>query len=241
MALPQLRPLAWIIPAGLALHCNTPLASPDIPVAISGYTDRLSYQPGDTLRLHLSADRSYPRAQIRLFDMAGTMIDWVTTPVEPQIAETGAPWANGFGYAATFSYILPSLPSGVYTWEQQVPFVLRPPRNGKPVLVAYPSNTAAAYSTAGGKVSITTIPARGWQPIRSPFSAPLFCRTRPWPAWTTSPHRRPEIPAFWPTPTWTILPTWRGPVCSSSSGTASIGPAGPGKISTVSWMPEAMP
>lgn len=151
MALQQLRPLAWIISASLALHCNTPLDSPEIPAAISGYTDRFSYQPGDTLRLHLSADTSYARAQIRLFDMAGAMIDWVTTSVEPQFAELSAPWANGFGYAATFSYILPNLASGIYTWEQKVPFVLRPPRSGKPVLVAYPSNTAAAYNSAGGK------------------------------------------------------------------------------------------
>jgi len=70
------------------------------------------------------------------------------------------PWETGFGYRASASFTLPSMRSGVYLVEGLIPLIVKPlmPLVVKPrfarhpeVVIVYPTNTVAAYTSSGGK------------------------------------------------------------------------------------------
>ena len=131
------------------------------PLAFEGYTDRTSYDRGDTVQVYLSASRPVENATLRLYDVAGLVVDSVVADVRPQRAEGEASWRDGFGYEESFRYGTDGLPSGVYVWEEAAPFVVRDTARAPDLLVVYPANTVAAYNTAGGKSLY--VPTRAWR------------------------------------------------------------------------------
>ena len=113
----------------------------------NGYTDKQSYFVGERQVVYVDGEDE-GRATLYLYDMLGNVVDSVTTHLMPQ--EPGDnPSENGFGYQPTFTYLVPELKSGLYLWENKIPFIVK--SKVAPVVVLYPSNTVNAYNITGGK------------------------------------------------------------------------------------------
>jgi hypothetical protein len=129
-----------------------PSGSP--PRTSDGYTDQQSYRPGDRVTLFLSTN--FPQSTtLFLEDYAGRVNPTVRIPVDlvtqPVTGET--PWETGFGFQATTSFKLPDdLRSGVYLVDRYIPVIVKTaPAAPADVVILYPTNTVAAYNTAGGR------------------------------------------------------------------------------------------
>ena len=116
---------------------------------IDGYTSKLSAFPGDSIDLYLNATRLSGNYNLKLYDLSGRQVHSVRIAVFPQTISTSNPSENGYGYSATTRISVPDLTSGMYLWENKIPFIIRT-RNAS-ITVVYPSNTVNAYSNAGGK------------------------------------------------------------------------------------------
>jgi len=148
------RLIKYLWSTSLLIFCSSGcqfLIEPDFDSQVEGYTDKLSYNVGDKVRVFLTADSVYDEAFIGLYDLTGERFDIVQTSLAVQSLSNEAPWAIGLGYELSFEYILPELPSGVYLWAHSVPFIVKAPSQTTRIKVLYPSNTAAAYNIDGGK------------------------------------------------------------------------------------------
>jgi len=138
-----------------------------------GYTDRLSYRPGDRVTLFLNSP-SLGHDNLRLYDYAGRPVLEFTADLATQAALGPNPWETGFGYSESAEITLPELPSGVYTVERLIPVIVRTASAANAdVVIVYPTNTMAAYNTAGGKSMYS-----------APEPAPMVSFHRP--AWPTN-------------------------------------------------------
>jgi hypothetical protein len=131
--------------AGLVLLFSAASAN---PIIIDGYTDRSSAFPGDSVGLHLHATAAYQDFTVNLFDLRGKIVHTNTIHVFPQKIQSRA-FESGFGYIRSANVAVPYLPSGVYLWENKIPFIIKHPNPR--IIVIYPSNTESAYNNAGGK------------------------------------------------------------------------------------------
>lgn len=137
--------------SGIAATEEGPVVYPaTVGNSISGYSDRLSYYPGDTVHLYLSGPAQH-RAVIPLKDVNNVTIFSITADISPQKISTAKPWVDGLGYTVSSSTVLPfHLKSGVYYWNSVIPLIVKS-REPKDITVVYPSNTLNAYCTSGGK------------------------------------------------------------------------------------------
>lgn len=120
------------------------------PVVVDGYTDRTSYQVGDSVTVFLNATDSFSNHSVTLYNVLKKPILDVKADLFPQSPQSDKPWENGFGYQPGFSWEIPDLPSGIYQWENEVPFLIRTQGNCD-FQVLYSSNTDLAYNPSGGK------------------------------------------------------------------------------------------
>lgn len=118
-------------------------------VIIDGYTNRISAFPGDSIELYLSAARDVESQNIRLFDLNGKEVASCVMRVFRQERNKIKAYENGYGYKLTKRIAVPQLKSGVYLWENKIPFIIKS-RNPN-IVVVYPSNTENAYNCSGGK------------------------------------------------------------------------------------------
>lgn len=116
---------------------------------IDGYMNRTSAFPGDSVELYLHAPKDIPAQSIRLFDLKGNEVARFSMRVFPQEINQAKAYEHGYGYKLTRRIATPDLKSGVYLWENKIPFIIkaRSPR----VVILYPSNTENAYNNNGGK------------------------------------------------------------------------------------------
>ena len=119
-------------------------------VLIDGYTDAQSYDQGDTQQVFINA-HPLEGAQIDLYDVLGNVVDSVVFDAEPQSMQGTRPWVDGFGYSPSFSYNIGSLPSGLYFWDYEIPFVVKDTAKSSEIRVVMPTNTMNAYNCAGGR------------------------------------------------------------------------------------------
>jgi hypothetical protein len=132
-----------------------------LPVLV-GYTDQLSYAPGDTVRFHVSSDS--PRVKVRVRRLGGgepVVIDLPeqrggSHPVPRDASARGCRWP------VSFAHSLPAdLPSGYYRADLtgdlaratgECFFVVRPKRPAAhtKVLIQLSTNTYNAYTNWGG-------------------------------------------------------------------------------------------
>jgi len=123
----------------------------DISKVFHGYTDKISYKPGETVSLYLSAPESGPHL-IELKDANGRVVFTFDTWVHPQKINTTKPWADGFRYNHTVSIKLPvNLKSGFYRFTGDIPLICKGTHASPDVTVIFPSNTYNAYCDHGGK------------------------------------------------------------------------------------------
>ena len=116
---------------------------------IDGYTNNLSAFPGDSIDLYLNASRMSSSYDLKLYDLVGRQVYKIKIPVFPQTISMSNPFENGYGYKMSARISIPDLPSGVYMWDDKIPFIIKT-RNPK-ITVVYSSNTVNAYCNAGGK------------------------------------------------------------------------------------------
>jgi hypothetical protein len=124
----------------------------------TGYTDQQSYRPGDRVTLFLSTNLPQ-RATMFLDDYTGRPVVRFIADQAAQIVLGPNPWETGFGYQATAGFTLPhDLPSGVYLVARFVPVIVKTaPAKHADIVILYPTNTVAAYNTAGGKSMYTPL------------------------------------------------------------------------------------
>ncbi len=118
-------------------------------VVENGYTDRVSYFPGDTLQAYLQVKKT-KSGEIKIYDIRGKVVDQVSGDFQRQATPTEAPWRAGFQYKPSFTYRIPALAPGLYFIAKQIPFVVKAKKSQRTTIV-YPSNTINAYGFAGGK------------------------------------------------------------------------------------------
>ena len=120
---------------------------------LDGYTDRNSYNPGDTVNVFINAPAVIRNRTIYLYSINDEKVDSVKANVFPQTVMMHHPWENGFDYHVTFSYKVPSLKSGVYYWDnsRRIFFIVKSAAKNLDFTIIYPTNTEAAYNNSGGK------------------------------------------------------------------------------------------
>jgi len=124
---------------------------PDYSKSINGYTDKLSYQPGDSVSLYISGPHNSSQL-IALTDINNKVVFSVNTPVDLQQINTQKPWVDGLLFKKTISVKLPdNLKSGIYYWFGKAPIICKDKGSIHDVTVVYPTNTENAYNETGGK------------------------------------------------------------------------------------------
>lgn len=119
---------------------------------LDGYTDKFSYLPGDTMWIYANASQVDSFFEFTIIDISGKLVDKVEAQVWPQLPGNQNPGKLGFGYQPVFYYVVPHhLYSGIYLWENLIPFLVRSSEKRHDVVVLYESNTMAAYNNTGGK------------------------------------------------------------------------------------------
>lgn len=116
---------------------------------IDGYANKLSAFPGDSIELYLNADQRKDNYKLKLYDLGGKEVANYSLTVFPQTIVNDKPYENGFGYSLTKRIKVPNVPSGVYLWDNKIPFIIK--RKDAKVTILYTSNTINAYCNGGGK------------------------------------------------------------------------------------------
>ncbi len=116
---------------------------------VDGYSNKLSGFPGDSVILYFNAGESNPVYSVSLYDMQGKIVAKVEANIFPQAAISVHAYEIGYNYKPSAKIRIPDLKSGLYLWENKIPFIVksRSPR----IIVLYSSNTENAYNNAGGK------------------------------------------------------------------------------------------
>jgi hypothetical protein len=116
-----------------------------------GYTDKMSYSPGDMVRAFLQSKDNINLCRLDVYNLHGDPAFSIETPLVVQHIAPDWPSRNGYGFNPTVDFKIPAdLKSGVYLIEHQTPLIVKP-KGPVDVLVIYPSNTANAYCTSGGQ------------------------------------------------------------------------------------------
>ena len=142
------------------------------PFLKSGYTEKVSYYPGERLRVFLQSRDTADICRLEIFNVSGDSVFATSSemPLVLDIPEDAS--EDGFDFPLTASFTLPDLPSGVYLIENKIPFLVKT-REHVDVLVVYPSNTANAYADSGGK-SLYSLQGR---PVAVSFQRPVPLRS----------------------------------------------------------------
>ena len=135
---------------------STPPPSPPLPecgnLVITGYTNKVSYFPGEELEFFLQSETAHSfDCGLGFYDVNGNLIFRSATVLLHQTIYSDEPWKYGFHFSSNGKIILPpSLASGIYSIENKISFVVKSSIRAD-ITVVYPSNTINAYNPAGGK------------------------------------------------------------------------------------------
>lgn len=122
-------------------------AAPSLQI-IDGYSSRMSAFPGDSIALYLNSNLA-SNYNLKLYDLSGKEVSNFRMHVFPQTPLGPKAYEQGFCYRQTRKVMVPHLPSGVYMWDNQIPFIIK--SKSADVTVVYSSNTINAYANTGGK------------------------------------------------------------------------------------------
>jgi hypothetical protein len=121
----------------------------DKPI-IDGYTDKFSFNVGDSFQLYINASHSITDFQLEINDITGKVIKTIHCDIFPQKSPDSLAYQNGFNYKPTIKGTIPYLKSGVYLFANKIPFLIKSSKK-KQILILYSSNTENAYCSSGGK------------------------------------------------------------------------------------------
>ena len=117
-----------------------------------GYCNKVSYTRDEKVIVYIQSDQPISTCGLDVFDLSQHLI--FSAPAnslfEQKISDND-PSANGYGFLANASIAIPpSIKSGLYLIEGKIPFIVKE-QSPVDLLIIYPSNTANAYCTSGGK------------------------------------------------------------------------------------------
>lgn len=122
----------------------------------SGYTEKRSYLPGETMKAFILANGNSEPCRLDVFDLEGNVAFSVRASLKIQTISNSDPAINGFGYSfATEIEIPASAKSGIYQIERKIPFIIKTIQPTD-ITIVYPSNTDNAYALSGGKSLYST-------------------------------------------------------------------------------------
>lgn len=139
-------------------------ADPPMPKAPEGYTDQVSYKPGETLKLHISARGKYQLEIARLGAKREIVFQKQNLigqerPVPAQASANGCQWAVTLEHripaewrSGYYSARLVSQEAGPKKSSSEVYFIVRPAKPGEQsrILLQLATNTYNAYTNWGG-------------------------------------------------------------------------------------------
>jgi hypothetical protein len=110
----------------------------------------MSYYPGEKIKLFFESRQPMEVCRLTIFSITGQTV-FSTSSVLPIVPELPADASeNGFNYPVAVEFMLPELKSGIYWVENKIPFILKTD-DAVDIMIVYPSNTANAYASSGGK------------------------------------------------------------------------------------------
>jgi hypothetical protein len=122
-----------------------------VPLPEGGYVGKISFNPGETIKLYYSRNTIKSDSfSIRPLEK-DTTIAKVLCAARPQKVRRIKPWKNGFGYSISSLLKLASLKSGIYLFDNRIPFIIKPKESKHEILVVVPTNEFAANNMSGGK------------------------------------------------------------------------------------------
>ena len=161
---------------------------PDSGVGLWAYTDRLSYQPGDTVSLHIY-DASASRCKVRVVRAGAQHAQVYEATISANAPATATePWRDGCGWPETLHVVVDdSWPSGGYVVEisrlsnpaerSEHWFAVRPAIGARERIALIACTcTWTAYNGWGGANHYQGVDQRGYSDGRSPELSLL----RPW-------------------------------------------------------------
>src|SRR3982074_76205 len=74
---------------------------------VGGYTDKIFYDPGDTVRVFVNASGTFTNYRMYLNDVILSKVDSLNVNIAPQTIVNTLPWTNGYGYSQSFIYVIP--------------------------------------------------------------------------------------------------------------------------------------
>jgi len=121
-------------------------------LVVSGYTNKVSYFPGEVVEVFLQSDsfQSFD-CGLGFYDISGKLAFRSTVSLFSQTVYTDEAWKYGFNLKSNGKVILPTtLTSGIYFIENQISIIVKSVDHAD-ITVVYPTNTINAYNPAGGK------------------------------------------------------------------------------------------
>jgi hypothetical protein len=115
-----------------------------------GYTDKISYKPGEEIKLYLNGEQAIENCRLDVYSMNGTLAFSIPSSLPIQNPPPQNASAEGFGYLLSSKFAVPAIASGVYLIENKIPFIIKSTQVSD-LLIVYPSNTANAYCSSGGQ------------------------------------------------------------------------------------------
>lgn len=115
-----------------------------------GYTDKVSYDPGEIMKVYLHASNPLELCRLNVKTINGDSVFSVAATLPFHYPY---PWTKGsiqgFDYKICAEVLIPPIKSGVYLIENLIPFIVKS-TTPVDVTIIYPSNTANAYCESGG-------------------------------------------------------------------------------------------
>ena len=138
------------------------------PFIMKGYTDQISYKPGDKLQVFFESTEEVTLCKITIYDISRKAVFSTASmlPLTPELSSDAS--VNGFNFPVAAAIIVPNLKSGVYLIENEVPFIVKTDE-AVDITVVYASNTANAYETSGGKSLYSSVD----RPTEVSFQRPI--------------------------------------------------------------------
>lgn len=147
-----------------------------------GYTDKRSYDAGETVQIYINGIGNYINCGINVLDIENNAVACIITSVFPQSPAGINPWEDGFGYSLTASFqVPPNMNSGIYSLENKIFFIVKNPQKNAAITILYPSNTEEAYNPAGTKSLYDFNSANGRShtvSFQRPFDSWMIANTR---------------------------------------------------------------
>jgi hypothetical protein len=173
---------------GAGLLAATQLPAADAPKLVEGYTDQLSYRPGDEVRFHFSSAAPTFNVEIaRLGPTREVMWNKENVPGKPHAIPANAD-SHGCNWPVTFSLKIPhDWRSGYYAVKlgeknRDAFFVVRPRHPGKDakILLQLSTNTYNAYTNWNGYSLYAYHAKHKAQGRRVSFDRPQFSQFPTW-------------------------------------------------------------